>query len=219
MPATPDALLAFAHRLLCAAAIAQAYRRSCEVLRRPGSPDATRALARIAAAPEGLRLANFVDERSGDVGAAVGGADGIEARERVAIWSHGVAEAALARALGARFSEAELLGGWSLEFRQGRAVFTHPRAVLSAREFALLRALMRHAGITLTREQLLQHAWPDEPRVAANTVDVYVGYLRRKLGTSTIKTVRGVGYRLERETAEALRLEPRRAERRTPDRF
>ena len=56
-------------------------------------------------------------------------------------------------------------------------------------------------GVRLLRE----HAWPDEPDIAANTVDVYIGYLRRKLGPDTIRTVRGVGYKLDPEAAEALR--------------
>jgi DNA-binding response OmpR family regulator len=96
--------------------------------------------------------------------------------------------------------------------RQGRAVFVHPRTALSAREFALLRALIRNAGITLSRDQLLQQAWPDDSGIAANTVDVYVGYLRRKLGAGSIATVRGVGYRLESETADALSREARSRE-------
>ena len=72
-------------------------------------------------------------------------------------------------------------------------------------EFALLRALMRHPGITLTCRQLREHAWPDVPDVTPNTVDVYVGYLRRKLGADTIRTVRGVGYTLDPDAADTLR--------------
>ncbi len=211
MPAIQDALLAFAHRLLCAAVVARADGPGREALQRPGSPAAARALSRLAASPAGLRLRLLVQQRSGELDAAVGDAGPSEARERVALWSHAVAAAAHDAAEGTGAAEPESLDGWSLEVRQGRAVFAHPRAVLSTREFALLRALLRHAGITLTREQLLQQAWPDEPRVAANTVEVYVGYLRRKLGADTIRTVRGVGYRVEPETGEALRLEAGRA--------
>jgi len=69
---------------------------------------------------------------------------------------------------------------------------------LSPREFSLLEALLRHAGMTLTRDQLLDHAWPFSVAVTPNAVDAYVHYLRTKLGAagSQIETVRGVGYRL-----------------------
>jgi DNA-binding response OmpR family regulator len=69
---------------------------------------------------------------------------------------------------------------------------------LSPREFSLLEALLRHAGQTLTRDQLLDHAWPFSVAVTPNAVDAYVHYLRTKLGDagSQIETVRGVGYRM-----------------------
>jgi DNA-binding response OmpR family regulator len=69
---------------------------------------------------------------------------------------------------------------------------------LSPREFSLLEALLRHAGHVLTRDQLLDHAWPFSVAVTPNAVDAYVHYLRTKLGDagSRIETVRGVGYRL-----------------------
>jgi DNA-binding response OmpR family regulator len=69
---------------------------------------------------------------------------------------------------------------------------------LSPREFSLLEALLRHPGQTLTRDQLLDHAWPFSVAVTPNAVDAYVHYLRTKLGVAgaQIETVRGVGYRL-----------------------
>jgi two-component system, OmpR family, response regulator len=69
---------------------------------------------------------------------------------------------------------------------------------LSPREFALLECLLRHAGQTLSRDQLLDQAWPFSVAVTPNAVDAYVHYLRTKLGSagSWIETVRGVGYRL-----------------------
>lgn len=66
---------------------------------------------------------------------------------------------------------------------------------LSAREFALAETLMRHPGQVLSREQLLSHVWGYDFDPGSNIVDVYVGYLRRKLGEGTIETVRGMGYR------------------------
>jgi DNA-binding response OmpR family regulator len=69
---------------------------------------------------------------------------------------------------------------------------------LSPREFSLLECLLRHPGQTLTRDQLLDQAWPFSVAVTPNAVDAYVHYLRTKLGDtgSRIETVRGVGYRL-----------------------
>jgi DNA-binding response OmpR family regulator len=72
---------------------------------------------------------------------------------------------------------------------------------LSAREFALLAYLMRHAGQILSREQILNGVWGYTFDPRSNLVDVYIGYLRRKLrdaGGSPIETVRGMGYRLAR---------------------
>ena len=69
---------------------------------------------------------------------------------------------------------------------------------LSPREFSLLECLLRHPGQTLTRDQLLDQAWPFSVAVTPNAVDAYVHYLRTKLGDAGrwIETVRGVGYRL-----------------------
>jgi DNA-binding response OmpR family regulator len=70
---------------------------------------------------------------------------------------------------------------------------------LSPREFALLECLLRHSGHTLTRDQLLDLAWPFGVAVTPNTVDAFITFLRRKLGpvgAARIQTVRGVGYRM-----------------------
>jgi DNA-binding response OmpR family regulator len=66
---------------------------------------------------------------------------------------------------------------------------------LSAREFALLAYLMRHPGQVLSRERLLSGVWGMEFDPRSNVVDVYVGYLRDKIGADRIETVRGAGYR------------------------
>jgi two-component system, OmpR family, response regulator len=72
---------------------------------------------------------------------------------------------------------------------------------LSTREFALLEFLMRHAGEVVRRTTILEHVWDYNYDGLSNVVDVYVGYLRRKLeqpdGQVRIRTVRGVGYGLE----------------------
>jgi len=68
---------------------------------------------------------------------------------------------------------------------------------LSAREFALLEILVRYAGQAQSREDLLNQVWGLDYDSSSNIVDVYIGYLRKKLGQNLIKTVRGVGYRLQ----------------------
>jgi two-component system OmpR family response regulator len=74
---------------------------------------------------------------------------------------------------------------------------------LTAREFAVLEYLARHAGQAITRTAVLDHVWDENFEGATNIVDVYVGYLRRKLerpfGRPLIRTIRGVGYVLEAE--------------------
>jgi two-component system OmpR family response regulator len=83
-----------------------------------------------------------------------------------------------------------------------RTVIRAGRAVeLTAREFALLEFLMRRAGEVVSRSELLEHVWDQNFTGSSNIVDVYVGYLRRKLeepfGRPLIRTVRGAGYVLE----------------------
>ena len=72
---------------------------------------------------------------------------------------------------------------------------------LSPKEFALLETFMRRPGQALSRLQLLEHAWDFAYENRSNVIDVYVRYLREKVdrpfGTSSLETVRGVGYRLQ----------------------
>jgi len=90
------------------------------------------------------------------------------------------------------------VGAIALDEAARRVTVSGRNVDLSPREFSLLEALMRHPGQTLTRDQLLDHAWPFSVAVTPNAVDAYVHYLRTKLGDagSQIETVRGVGYRL-----------------------
>jgi DNA-binding response OmpR family regulator len=71
---------------------------------------------------------------------------------------------------------------------------------LTAREFALLEYLMRNADRVVTKTELLDHVWDAAADTDANLVEVYVGYLRRKIdapfGRRSLRTVRGAGYRL-----------------------
>ena len=78
---------------------------------------------------------------------------------------------------------------------------------LTPKEFALLHYLLQNVGVALTRQRLLEHLWDFAFDGDPNIVDVYVGYLRAKIdrpfGRQSIETVRGVGYRLRVEPADA----------------
>lgn len=87
-------------------------------------------------------------------------------------------------------------GGVSLDLRTRQASVGGIGVDLSAREFTLLEIFLLNPGQVLSREQLLDHVWGFDFDPGSNVVDVYVGYLRRKLGAERILTVRGMGYRL-----------------------
>ncbi|ABL81516.1 MULTISPECIES: response regulator transcription factor [unclassified Nocardioides] len=89
-------------------------------------------------------------------------------------------------------------GRVKLDVRTRRAVVEDRQVDLSAREFSLAEIFMVNAGQVLSREQLLDHVWGMDFDPGSNVVDVYVGYLRKKLGADTIATVRGMGYRFNR---------------------
>ncbi|HEX2774513.1 MAG TPA: response regulator transcription factor [Micromonosporaceae bacterium] len=67
---------------------------------------------------------------------------------------------------------------------------------LTAREYALLEYLIRRPGQVVSKTELLDHVWDASVDTAPNVVEVYVGYLRRKIGRDRLETVRGAGYRL-----------------------
>lgn len=83
----------------------------------------------------------------------------------------------------------------ALDLRSRRARVGDREVELSAREFALAEVFLRHVGQVLSREQLLSRVWGYDFDPGSNVVDVYVRYLRRKLGADLITTVRGMGYR------------------------
>jgi DNA-binding response OmpR family regulator len=84
----------------------------------------------------------------------------------------------------------------ALDLRTRRAYIGERSVDLSTREFALAEVFCRHPDQVLTREQLLSHVWGFDFDPGSNVVDVYVRYLRRKIGADRIETVRGTGYRL-----------------------
>jgi two-component system, OmpR family, copper resistance phosphate regulon response regulator CusR len=104
-----------------------------------------------------------------------------------------------ARLRGDRVAQSAVLrsGEASLDLRTHQVIVGGKAIDLSAREFALAQAFFRDPGRVLTRERLLHDVWGLDRDPGSNVVDVYVGYLRRKLGEGRITSVRGRGYRLE----------------------
>lgn len=102
------------------------------------------------------------------------------------------------RADGAGGAEATVLmvGDVSLDLRTRRARVAGKEVDLSAREFALAEMFLRNPDQVLSREQLLSRVWGMDFDPGSNVVDVYVRYLRKKLGADVVETVRGMGYRL-----------------------
>ncbi|MEJ7748489.1 MAG: response regulator transcription factor [Candidatus Limnocylindrales bacterium] len=99
---------------------------------------------------------------------------------------------------GRRLAPRIVVGPITLDETARRVTVADAPVELSPREFSLLECLLRHPGQTLSRDQLLDQAWPFGAAVTPNAVDAYIHYLRDKLGPSgrLIETVRGVGYRL-----------------------
>lgn len=93
-------------------------------------------------------------------------------------------------------------GPLTLDLRARVARRDGRRIELTAREFTMLETFLRHPGQVLSREQLLSHVWGYDHDPGSNVVDVYVRYLRRKVGADVITTVRGMGYRLDPDGAD-----------------
>ena len=99
------------------------------------------------------------------------------------------------RDLGARPVELRV-GNLALDTAQHEVRREGELLTLSPKEFALLALFMRHPGDVMSRTRILDHIWDFAYDGGSNVVDVYVGYLRRKIGSDRLETVRGVGYRL-----------------------
>ncbi|MFG1883990.1 response regulator transcription factor [Micromonospora sp. NPDC049102] len=88
------------------------------------------------------------------------------------------------------------VGDLRLDPARRRVTRADAEVTLTAREYALLDYLMRRPGQVISKIELLDHVWDASLETAPNVVEVYVGYLRRKLGRDRLETVRGAGYRL-----------------------
>lgn len=87
-------------------------------------------------------------------------------------------------------------GDLTLDLRSRRVNVAGKDEELSAREFAMLEFFMTHPDQVLSRAQLLDNVWGYDFDPGSNVVDVYVRYLRQKIGNARLETVRGMGYRL-----------------------
>jgi DNA-binding response OmpR family regulator len=87
-------------------------------------------------------------------------------------------------------------GDVELDPAQRKVTVAGAEVALTAREFALLEYLLRRPGEVVSKTELLDHVWDAALDTAENAVEVYVGYLRRKIGRERLETVRGAGYRL-----------------------
>jgi two-component system, OmpR family, response regulator len=88
------------------------------------------------------------------------------------------------------------VGSLHLDPARRRVTADGAEITLTAREYALLEYLMRRPGEVVSKTELLDHVWDASIDTAPNVVEVYVGYLRRKIGRNLLETVRGAGYRL-----------------------
>jgi two-component system OmpR family response regulator len=88
-------------------------------------------------------------------------------------------------------------GGVVLDTRTGRVTVEGRPVDLSAHEYRVLAYLMHHQGQVVSRSELTEHIYAQDFDRDSNTIEVFIGRLRRKLGVDVIRTVRGLGYRLE----------------------
>jgi DNA-binding response OmpR family regulator len=89
-----------------------------------------------------------------------------------------------------------VVGDVSLDPARRRVTVSGSEVTLTTREYGLLQYLMRRPGDVVSKTELLDHVWDASEETAPNAVEVYIGYLRRKLGRDVLETVRGAGYRL-----------------------
>lgn len=115
---------------------------------------------------------------------------------------------ALLRRAPADRAPIQVCGTLSLDPAAGRCWRGDTEVALTAREFSLAEFLIRRKGSIVSRATIAEHVWDAELDIDSNVVEVYIGYLRRKLdrpfGTADIETIRGVGYRLRDHTGHPM---------------
>ncbi len=88
------------------------------------------------------------------------------------------------------------VGGLSVDNRSGRAFVDGAPVKLTSHEFRLLSYMAMHVGKVISRTELVEHIYDQDFDRDSNTIEVFIGRLRRKIGVPRIETVRGLGYRL-----------------------
>ena len=104
--------------------------------------------------------------------------------------------ALIRRAAGHATAELDC-GGRRLDTRSGRVTVDGGPVKLTAQEYRLLAYLMHHQGKVVSRTELTEHLYDQDFDRESNTIEVFVGRLRKKLGADVIQTVRGLGYRVQ----------------------
>jgi len=113
---------------------------------------------------------------------------------------------ALLRRAAGHASPALVCGALRLDPRAARASVNGEPLRLTSLEYRLLHYLMMHQGRVISRTELVEHLYDQDFDRDSNTIEVFVGRLRKKIGPDRIETVRGLGYRLcplQGEPAEA----------------
>jgi DNA-binding response OmpR family regulator len=159
-----------------------------------------RVLERLRAAGVGTPVL-LVSAKDGEIDQADGldlGADGYLVKPFSFVVLVAQLRAVLRRHVKARPEAVLILGELAIDSARRRVTWAGQPVQLSPREFAVLLALGRRAGSVMSKDELLRAAWGDEQAASRNAVEVYVGYLRRKLDAvgagGVLQTVRGHGY-------------------------
>lgn len=105
---------------------------------------------------------------------------------------------ALVRRAAGHASNTLSCGPLSLDLKASRVTVDGAPVKLTALEYKLLEYLMHHAGKVVSRTELTEHLYDQDFDRDSNTIEVFVGRLRKKLGVDVIETVRGMGYRISR---------------------
>lgn len=103
---------------------------------------------------------------------------------------------ALIRRSAGQASSVLRCGKVRLDTRNGEVLFAGQPVTLTSHEYKLLEYLMHHPGATVSRTELTEHIYAQDFDRDSNTIEVFVGRLRKKLDPSVIQTVRGMGYRM-----------------------
>jgi DNA-binding response OmpR family regulator len=159
-----------------------------------------RVLERLRAAGVGTPVL-LVSAKDGEIDQADGldlGADGYLVKPFSFVVLVAQLRAVLRRHVKARPEIVLTLGELVIDSARRRVTWAGRPVQLSPREFAVLLALGRRAGSVMSKDELLRAAWGDEQAASRNAVEVYIGYLRRKLDAvgadGVLQTVRGHGY-------------------------